>query len=215
MQGGSKLTIPHFRWYHTTILAVRRSRLATPFPSLEPSASVAGRASDPGADGRIGSLPAPQARMKRSFTQAVAVPWPGAVHRRRAFPIRIARRGFTLIEVVVVLVLVGLVFGLVTPRFLAPAPAREGGVHRVVEAARRAAIRRAGAVTLSLDAEGGWNVEAAGEPGSAPLLAGRLDSPPPSALRLHVSPLGSCMLVPSEDVAPRAIDPVRCRLTEE
>jgi prepilin-type N-terminal cleavage/methylation domain-containing protein len=124
------------------------------------------------------------------------------------------RRGYTLVEVVVVLVLLGLAIALVAPSLVPPRATPDDAVQQVIDAARRLAVRRASAVTLSLDAEGRWVVDEAGLAGAPPLLAGALARPPASALRLHISPLGACLRdpAPAAAAAPPDLDPVRCRL---
>lgn len=118
----------------------------------------------------------------------------------------------TLVEIVVVLVLLGLASALAAPAFLPPRPAPGAALQDAIDDARLAAVRRAGAVTLALGADGRWVVE--GDAGPAgPLLAGALPAPPAAPLRLRISPLGACTLDPAEGSGPAlAVDPIRCRL---
>jgi prepilin-type N-terminal cleavage/methylation domain-containing protein len=121
------------------------------------------------------------------------------------------QRGFTLIEVLIVLVILGLLVALVAPAPLFSRRGPEEALNEVIDAARRAAVQRAGTVTLLLDSEGGWMLEAEGE--AEPLRTGTLESPPSSPLRLDISPLGACMIDSYAASAPQyTVDPVRCRL---
>lgn len=123
------------------------------------------------------------------------------------------RGGFTLVEVVVVLVLLGLAFALAAPNYRAPARAPEDALQRVISAARRVAVQRAGAVTVSFETDGRWVVDGGSASGSARLIAGTLTSPYAIPLQLQISPLGACMLnFPRGSQRPIIIDPVQCRI---
>lgn len=115
---------------------------------------------------------------------------------------------------IVVLVLLGLAFTLAAPAFLLPRDEPEDAVQRVIDAARRAALHRAEAVTLSFEPDGRWVVEGGGERDSLRLLAGTLARPYSSPVRLRISPLGACVLDSARGPEPSLIiDPVRCRLS--
>jgi prepilin-type N-terminal cleavage/methylation domain-containing protein len=93
-------------------------------------------------------------------------------------------RGFTLLELVVVLALIAIGASLVAPAVLSPPPAPDAGVVRV-EDARRLALRRAESVTVPLDGQ----------------------------LRIRVSPLGACTLERTSGAgAMPAFDPIGCRV---
>jgi prepilin-type N-terminal cleavage/methylation domain-containing protein len=126
-----------------------------------------------------------------------------------------AAAGLTLIEILAVLVLLGLVLGLAAPSFLSPRRKSDDTVQQVIETARRAAVQRAEAMTLSFEADGRWVVAGVGEGDSLRLLAGTVDWPYESTLRLRISPLGACMLDSAQGPEPAlTVDHVRCRLSE-
>jgi hypothetical protein len=123
-----------------------------------------------------------------------------------------------------VLVILGLALGLAAPAFLPPRNSPLDDAQAAIDAARRAAVRRAEAVTLTFESDGRWLVQDGAR--RERLLAGSLRheaatstsevaSPLPGFLPviLHVSPLGACTV---ESVAGREtaahIDPLRCRL---
>ncbi|MSR22509.1 MAG: hypothetical protein EXR92_03030 [Gemmatimonadetes bacterium] len=107
----------------------------------------------------------------------------------------------------VVIVLLGLLSALVAPSFYPLRPAPDDAVQRVIDAARRAAVRRAQSLTLSFAPDGGWVVEGGGE-------SGTLAQPPVSPMRVHISPLGVCLLDTARGPEPAPIiDPVHCRLS--
>ena len=80
-------------------------------------------------------------------------------------------------------------------------------MQRVIEMARRTAVRHAETVTLSFAPDGRWVMDGGGE-------FGTLAQPPEAPMRLHISPLGACLLDATRRPEPaHSIDPVRCRLT--
>ena len=120
-----------------------------------------------------------------------------------------SRRGFTLLEVLVVLVLIGLASALVAPSLLSPQRQSDDAVAQLIDAARRAAVQRAGPVTLSFATDGRWVMLAEG----AEPRRGSIAWPHAEPARIHVSALGACTLDSPEDREPSlAIDAVRCRL---
>jgi hypothetical protein len=94
-----------------------------------------------------------------------------------------------------------------------PREQSDDALQRVIDQARRAAVQRAEEVTLSFTPDGGWTVAGGGMSDTLRLLAGTLEWPSASVLRIHVSPLGACMLDSAQLLpAGLSIDPVRCRL---
>src|SRR3989442_4278135 len=94
------------------------------------------------------------------------------------------RRGFTLVEMLVVLVLLGLAAALVAPAFV---PTRARQTRELVEligATRDAAVRRGEVVSLHVERSGAWQVEGGAVVGLAP-------RPPPAPFPLFVLPLAS------------------------
>lgn len=105
--------------------------------------------------------------------------------------------GFTLLEIVVTLVLLGLAAGLVAPMFRRVAsPASD--VRAVVASARETAVRRAQTLVLRVDDRGAWRLIPTGDTTS--IGAGIL-SDGGQPLTLVIGPLGTCFNVGSVPVA--------------
>jgi prepilin-type N-terminal cleavage/methylation domain-containing protein len=122
-------------------------------------------------------------------------------------------RGLTLLEMVVVLVLLGVALTLSVPSLDPPRPRSDDPLQRVLDDARRAAIRRSQSLFLAIEADGRWVVEAAREGESETVLRGRLGVTPIGALRVLVSPLGACWIEAEGSGPAAALDPLRCRLS--
>jgi prepilin-type N-terminal cleavage/methylation domain-containing protein len=120
------------------------------------------------------------------------------------------RRGFTLLEVTVVLVLLGIGFALAIPAFITPMRDPDDAVQTVVDAARRTAVRRAETLVLKIAANGEWSIEASRD--GEPLRAGTVAWPQSIPLLLRISPLGGCLLESAVMQASITIDPLRCRV---
>ena len=122
--------------------------------------------------------------------------------------------GYTLIEVVVVLVLMALAAALVAPTFIAPRTDARAVV-ALVGQARATEIRRGEAVHLRIEPSGAWRLDGAASPEAGALATGRLTPAPAAPLTLIVSPLGSC--APDVVSAPAAealgLDPLTCEAT--
>lgn len=112
--------------------------------------------------------------------------------------------GFTLLEIVVTLVLIGLGTALVAPVFRRQSPPDDAWP-AVVSAARELAVRRAQRLFLDVDDRGQWRLSALGD--SSSIGAGAL-AEGPAASRLSITPLGACF---REGVAdPRGWDAAAC-----
>lgn len=125
------------------------------------------------------------------------------------------RRGFTLIEVLVVLVLLGLAAALVGPALFSSRSKEEAALVSLVAGARDAAVRRAEVVYLRVETSGTWRVDGDASTADGPLATGRLAPPPPGApFTLIVSPLGSCAFDVRSHAAARSIplDPLTCEV---
>jgi prepilin-type N-terminal cleavage/methylation domain-containing protein len=110
-----------------------------------------------------------------------------------------ARRGVTLLELLVVLLLLGLAVALTLPRISLPRRTDEGDpLARTVAMGRALALRRAEALRLEVDADGRWRLLAR----DSVLQRGALPAtmPPTAALRLGISPLGVCVPEPEDDI---------------
>jgi prepilin-type N-terminal cleavage/methylation domain-containing protein len=127
---------------------------------------------------------------------------------QRILPAR--RPGVTLLELVVVLAIIGLGLTLAAPRFLSHPRKQENAIQRVIDGARREAVRRAGAILLSFEANGQWTVEAT-DADAENVSAGNVDWPYTGPMRLNISALGACT-IDATDAAPLRVDPVRCAL---
>ena len=124
-----------------------------------------------------------------------------------------ASAGFTLLEVVVVLVLLALAAAVVAPSLLSTHPENSSEIPALVGSTRQAAVRRGETVRLRIDRSGAWQAIAGTEPGGDLLMSGRLAGLPASPADLIFSPLGTC--APSIESAPSAAlvtDPLTCEL---
>jgi prepilin-type N-terminal cleavage/methylation domain-containing protein len=127
---------------------------------------------------------------------------------------RPAVAGFTLLEMVVVLLLLAVLAGVAIPSMLSSPAATESELQVLIGSARRSAIRRGETVRLQVGRSGTWQVVAGRAARDAPLMTGRLPGPLPATLDLVISPLGTC--TPGLDGAaewPRDLDPWTCELS--
>src|SRR6266540_1141331 len=118
------------------------------------------------------------------------------------------RSGFTLVEVVVVLILMGLVAALVPPRH------DESPLAGLVESARAAAARRGETVYLTITPTGEWRMEGGANPLEGTLAAGRIQPFLAVPVTLVVSPIGSCGFDVRSAAAAAAValDPLTCEI---
>ena len=123
------------------------------------------------------------------------------------------RRGFTLVEMLVVLVLIGLVVGLVAPAMRPPEPPVEAPISPLLRAGRTAAVRRGEPTILHVERDGAWRVDGRGATTEGPFAAGRLAPPPRTAFSIVFSPLGTCAADIRSVVADELrIDPLTCEI---
>ncbi len=101
--------------------------------------------------------------------------------------------GFTLLELIVVLALMGLAMAVVAPSFVLRPPSPDESVQRVVSSARRVAMRRAQTVTLEIDGGGSWRVRADARDVPEVLLNGELGQSLPGGVHLRITPFGMCL----------------------
>lgn len=121
--------------------------------------------------------------------------------------------GYTLLEVIVVLVLLAVAATVVAPSLLAPRlKQHSSSVLAVVGIAREAAVRRGELVRLQVDRSGAWRASAGAPPNGELLMSGRLSNPRGSTADIVFSPLGTCAptpeSIPSEELV--GIDPLTC-----
>jgi prepilin-type N-terminal cleavage/methylation domain-containing protein len=121
--------------------------------------------------------------------------------------------GYTLLEVIVVLVLFAVVATAVAPSLLSLRREQSSALYAVVGNARDAAVRRGEMVRLRVDRSGAWHASAGVTPQGELLMSGRL-SDIREALDLLFSPLGTCALTPEAIPAQAlaAIDPLTCEI---
>lgn len=100
-----------------------------------------------------------------------------------------AASGFTLLEVVVTLVLLGLAAALVAPTFRTETAPRDDSV-AVLARSREMAVRRAQTLVLQIDAQGRWTLTPVGDTTS--IGSGVIQSGGPP-VRMRISPLGVCL----------------------
>jgi prepilin-type N-terminal cleavage/methylation domain-containing protein len=122
-----------------------------------------------------------------------------------------ARLGFTLLEVLIVLVLMGVASALVVPAIRSDRSARGPGAPEISVRAQREAIRRAEAIQLRVDDRGAWTLRVART--GAALDSGmlQLDSTRRGGAWTFDA-LGGCMPIAS-DATLAPFDALACRAT--
>jgi len=121
------------------------------------------------------------------------------------------RRGFTLLEVMVVLAIVALATAIVLPAMRRPVD-REAPLQRVIDGARDAAAHRGEIIYLRIEPTGAWRMEGGGSPLETDSAVGRITPLATIPITLIVSPAGSCALdvrsAPAAALVP--VDPLSC-----
>jgi prepilin-type N-terminal cleavage/methylation domain-containing protein len=123
------------------------------------------------------------------------------------------RSGFTLVELLVVLVVMGLMVGLVAPALIPrPEPDERDSLAPAVRFAREAALRRGEPTYLRIESSGDWRVEGAASTQDGPLARGRVERYAGGALTLVASPIGTCAFDARSAHAAeaQAFDPLTC-----
>jgi prepilin-type N-terminal cleavage/methylation domain-containing protein len=123
------------------------------------------------------------------------------------------RGGFTLIEMLVVMVLLAMAAALAAPAIRSVLPARTG-LTSLLPAARDAAASRGETIYLRISETGEWRMEGASSTQAGPFATGHIDPVPGLPLTLVVSPQGSCAFDLRSSKAAGAIhlDPVTCKI---
>jgi prepilin-type N-terminal cleavage/methylation domain-containing protein len=121
--------------------------------------------------------------------------------------------GYTLVEVIVVLVLLGVAATVVAPSLRSPRPEQSSSLRAVIGNAREAAVRRGEMVRLRIERSGAWHASAGSAPQTELLMSGRL-SDTGELVDLILSPLGSCAQAPEALPAQAlaAFDPLTCEI---
>jgi prepilin-type N-terminal cleavage/methylation domain-containing protein len=119
--------------------------------------------------------------------------------------------GYTLLEVIVVLILLTIAAGLVIPSLHTPRLDDPASMAAVIKRAREAAVRRGELVQLHIGRSGSWQATAGGN--SEILMTGLLRGNSEGTIDLLFSPLGSCGAAP-EAIQPNAVsvDPLTCEV---
>jgi prepilin-type N-terminal cleavage/methylation domain-containing protein len=122
------------------------------------------------------------------------------------------RRGFTLLEVIVVLLLMALATALVAPAIGSRQPRPRDELAALLQTARLVAVRRGEVITVTVAASGQWRLDGDASTADGPIASGQLGAKPAAALTVAVSPLGGC--APALDSASTAllasVDPLTC-----
>jgi len=129
-------------------------------------------------------------------------------------PTRCVATGFTLLEIVVVLIVMGLSAALVAPALLRPRREAPVSLGRVIAHVQDMAARRAETLVLEVSSAGAWSAFGTASPQEGPLAAGALDAMAPGhGFSLRVDPLGSCGLTLEADTLGwrPPVDPLTCR----
>jgi prepilin-type N-terminal cleavage/methylation domain-containing protein len=124
------------------------------------------------------------------------------------------RKGLTLIEMLVVLLLMGLSAALVAPALLRPAQPAEPALAPLLRNTRNAAVRRGETIYLRIGASGAWRVQGSGVAAEGDLATGQLAGFRGPPLTLVFSPLGTCGPTAETAAAGRALslNPLTCEL---
>lgn len=120
-------------------------------------------------------------------------------------------RGFTLVEVVVVLAVIGVSLAVIGPSLIVRRA--QPGISEALTASRRAAIRRGESMELAFSANGSWTTSPLRSRGE-PLLSGTLPDAVAIEADILVSPLGVCTVQRGRIAAQLSFDPLACTVAD-
>jgi prepilin-type N-terminal cleavage/methylation domain-containing protein len=123
------------------------------------------------------------------------------------------RRGFTLLEMLIVVVLLGMAAALAAPAILHSRPERPA-LTRLLPSARDTAARRGETIYLRISRSGDWWMEGASSAAGGAIAAGHVSPFPGLPLTIMISPLGSCAFDPrnGSGAQPIRLDPLTCQV---
>jgi prepilin-type N-terminal cleavage/methylation domain-containing protein len=119
------------------------------------------------------------------------------------------RAGVTLLELIVVIALLGLILAVAAPSFLVPEGNGTTELADLVGTARRTAVLRGEPVTLVIETNGAWRVDAAAGRSRDAIATGSL-TVAVGKVRVHLTPLGACVLEPLDALQGVSWDAVSC-----
>lgn len=119
--------------------------------------------------------------------------------------------GFTLVELIVVLLILALAAAIVAPSLISSRSDANTELSRLIGSAREAAVRRGELVILRTGRTGTWQIVAGPPPGDEILMSGQLTDPPADRVELVFSPLGTCG-PPAESGPAVGLDPLTCEV---
>jgi prepilin-type N-terminal cleavage/methylation domain-containing protein len=124
------------------------------------------------------------------------------------------RQGFTLFEILVVLILMAVAAGLIAPAFFPPRQSDSPPIATLVRGARNAAARRGETLYLTITASGRWHLEGGASSKAGMLSSGTLSDYQGPAATLVVSPIGTCAFDVRSGAAAQAVtlDLLTCEL---
>lgn len=126
---------------------------------------------------------------------------------------RILRRAYTIIEVVVVMIILGVVLAVTVPRFVRGRTASPESPQQVVTRARRTAIERAQSLSLIIEPNGNWELSEASLSGR--VLAQGVTIHSPSIVQVNVTPSGICVPNDESGSVSVSVNPVSCSVVFE
>ncbi len=122
--------------------------------------------------------------------------------------------GFTLVEIMVVLLMLGLAAALVAPAIILREGGEESPLSAIIEGARELSVRRGEIIYLDVTTTGEWQVEGAASLSEGALAQGQIEDYEGFEFTLVLSPIGTCGFDVRSTWAARTIplDPLTCEV---